>query len=76
MSRRAALRLGLKGGLGFAALAGVLAAAPNADAAATSKKKPVIGPNCIFVCCDKKCDTFCLKCVEWPKPKEAMLTRQ
>ncbi|MCC6790775.1 MAG: hypothetical protein IT336_03765 [Thermomicrobiales bacterium] len=76
MNRRQALRLGLKGGLGLAALAGVLATAPGAGA--TKAKKDVIGPTCIFVCCDEKCDDFCLRCVEWPKPKPkvAVMTRQ
>jgi hypothetical protein len=29
-----------------------------------------IPPNCIYVCCDGKCDSWkmCLKCVTWPKP--------
>jgi hypothetical protein len=77
MSRRTALRLGFKGGLGLAALAGVLAAAPGADAR-DKKKIDKIEPNCIFVCCDEKCDDFCYKCVEWPKPKpkEAVFTRR
>jgi hypothetical protein len=30
----------------------------------------VIGPNCIYVCCDGTCDSWkmCMKCVKWPKP--------
>lgn len=70
LSRREALKLGLRGGLGLAALAGVLATSGQASA---QKKIEKIEPNCIFVCCDEKCDTHCYKCFDWPKPKIATM---
>ena len=35
-----------------------------------SERASVIGPNCIYVCCDGTCDDWkmCMKCVKWPKP--------
>lgn len=68
LSRREALKRGPRGGPGPAALAGVLAASGQASA---QKKNDKIEPNCIFVCCDEKCDTHCYKCFDWPKPKIA-----
>lgn len=35
-----------------------------------AKRGTVIGPNCIYVCCDGTCDSWkmCMMCVKWPKP--------
>lgn len=38
--------------------------------AVSDPAKSIIGPNCIYVCCDGTCDSWkmCMKCVKWPKP--------
>jgi hypothetical protein len=69
LPRRELIRRGLRAGLGLAAVAALaLTPRPDVVAAATS-----IPPNCIYVCCDGRCDSWkmCLKCVTWPKATTA-----